>query len=607
MRNKKGFTLVELLVTIALMLSILAIAIVSFIGISNKKKQESYDLVKEQIITAAEQYFNSNEYLFEGLSDKDNSIGIITVGMLVEEDYLNKVTNPVTGQFINNCSQVQVTKKNGIYNSEFKEYSSGDNCESNYSVTVTEPGASSIELNFFKKGDESHTEIFAGENEWFNKKVLGEKTLSVYVNGNKNGNEDISGIKMCITNDNVPCTNYENYVTTNSSYEDNVTFENDTKGKTACYKVINVSGKSASKCVTAKVDTIAPSVTVTPKTSSWTNKDVTYNFEAIDTLSSVASLISYWNVGGLTDTNANSNTYKWNGSSYYKGGSQTEKSFNGTGTFSAEGSRRIKLKACDVAGNCAYSNEGIVRIDKTAPSVTVTPKTSSWTNKDVTYNFEAIDTLSSVASLISYWNVGGLTDTNANSNTYKWNGSSYYKGGSQTEKSFNGTGTFSAEGSRRIKLKACDVAGNCAYSNEGIVRIDKTAPVYDANGAGRVHCRKAADTDSNNSWGYSIKYHDELSGATATLTEYYSSWDCGKTADFHWAGSGANQYNGETTEKIYTVFAGCSNNPSPGAKFKLVDGAGNVSNILQVSAITSSINSSYSQVCSQDKWYTENR
>ena len=55
MRNKKGFTLVELLVTIALMLSILAIAIVSFIGISNKKKQESYDLVKEQIITAAEQ------------------------------------------------------------------------------------------------------------------------------------------------------------------------------------------------------------------------------------------------------------------------------------------------------------------------------------------------------------------------------------------------------------------------------------------------------------------------------------------------------------------------------------------------------------------------
>ena len=58
MRNKKGFTLVELLVTIALMLSILAIAIVSFIGISNKKKKESYDLVKEQIITAAEQYFN---------------------------------------------------------------------------------------------------------------------------------------------------------------------------------------------------------------------------------------------------------------------------------------------------------------------------------------------------------------------------------------------------------------------------------------------------------------------------------------------------------------------------------------------------------------------
>ena len=106
MKNKRGFTLIELLVTIALILSILGIAIVSFIKISDRKKEEAYNLVKEQIITAAEQYFNSNEYLFEGLSDKDNSIGIITVGMLVEEDYLNKVTNPVTGQFINNCSQV---------------------------------------------------------------------------------------------------------------------------------------------------------------------------------------------------------------------------------------------------------------------------------------------------------------------------------------------------------------------------------------------------------------------------------------------------------------------------------------------------------------------
>ena len=60
MSNKKGFTLIELIVTIAVMLSILTIAIVSFIGISNKKKQESYNAVKNEIITAAEEYFENN-------------------------------------------------------------------------------------------------------------------------------------------------------------------------------------------------------------------------------------------------------------------------------------------------------------------------------------------------------------------------------------------------------------------------------------------------------------------------------------------------------------------------------------------------------------------
>lgn len=151
MRNKKGFTLVELLVTIALMLSILAIAIVSFIGISNKKKQESYDLVKEQIITAAEQYFNSNEYLFEGLVD--GSYGIISVGKLVNEDYLNKVTNPVTGKLVNYCSQVEVKKENGRYVSSFKEYEENDECDSNYSITINEPGSPSIELSFYEQSN----------------------------------------------------------------------------------------------------------------------------------------------------------------------------------------------------------------------------------------------------------------------------------------------------------------------------------------------------------------------------------------------------------------------------------------------------------------------
>ena len=43
-----------------------------------------------------------------------------------------------------------------------------------------------------------------------------------------------------------------------SSFEDNDTFGSETNEKTVCYKVTNISGKSASKCVTAKVDTVKP-------------------------------------------------------------------------------------------------------------------------------------------------------------------------------------------------------------------------------------------------------------------------------------------------------------------------------------------------------------
>ena len=53
MKNKNGFTLVELLVTITLMLTLLGLAIASYINVSNSKKREAWQMVKSQIETAA--------------------------------------------------------------------------------------------------------------------------------------------------------------------------------------------------------------------------------------------------------------------------------------------------------------------------------------------------------------------------------------------------------------------------------------------------------------------------------------------------------------------------------------------------------------------------
>ena len=106
MRNKKGFTLIELLVVIALMLSILGIAIVSLISTSNKKKEDAWRRVKFQIETAAEEYVNTNSYMFE--SFESDVTGKISVGTLVNEDFLNKITNPKTGKSISYCTIINI-------------------------------------------------------------------------------------------------------------------------------------------------------------------------------------------------------------------------------------------------------------------------------------------------------------------------------------------------------------------------------------------------------------------------------------------------------------------------------------------------------------------
>jgi hypothetical protein len=58
------------------------------------------------------------------------------------------------------------------------------------------------------------------------------------------------------------------------------------------------------------------------------------------------------------------------------------------------------------------------------------------------------------------------------------------------------------------------------------------------------------------------------------------------------------------TEGIYTIFARCSNNPSPKARFLLVDTAGNYT-LGEVSTKTQSDTSSNSEYCSSTNWWSD--
>ena len=184
--DKRGFTLIELLVVIALMLSILGIAVVSFVGISNKKKESSKELIKEQIETAALEYFNANEFLFSNL--KDDVFGVISVGKLVNDDYLNVVTNPVTGKRIGNCTVVVVKRKNNVFTSDVDD-ESFENATDNQTGTQLTNVCDSIlvssddiqggkityyDENYKKLTEERFEDLSDNKKLWFNSKHLGK-------------------------------------------------------------------------------------------------------------------------------------------------------------------------------------------------------------------------------------------------------------------------------------------------------------------------------------------------------------------------------------------------------------------------------------------------
>ncbi len=199
--NKKGFTLVEIIITLAIVVTITTVAVGSYIGISNNKKKEEWKLVKDQIETAAEQYFSSNKYLYEGLTD--NVQAYISVGTLVHNDYLDKVVNPITKQQVSQCSIVTVKIKNNKYTGTYDENNIIDNCNADGSdnsgnnpndngtnkIIIKEKDSTSGAIHYYNKdGNE------LDNNNWFNIDDLGESD-----DNTENNDTDLTGkVLACI-------------------------------------------------------------------------------------------------------------------------------------------------------------------------------------------------------------------------------------------------------------------------------------------------------------------------------------------------------------------------------------------------------------------------
>ena len=334
-KKKNGFTLIELLVTIALMLSILGIAIISLVSASNRKKEEAWTSVKEQIETAAVEHLSSNEYLFEGLSDETTAS--IPLQTLVELDYINKVTDPRTGKALNECNYVEVTKSKYKYNATYKD-SDDKSCTTGSVLKITEPGAPTLNVDV--------TELSI-------KKLISNTVW--YKDGAKFDASTDRGasITSCYTTSNSDCDPQND----NSSLELDYTGKSKISQIRACFKATNSSSKSTKECVSINVDNTAPTCAVSSNPNIWTNKDVTITGKCSDSESGCSSskVIT---------------TIKTEGKKSYSPGTVT-----------------------DNLGHSTTCGTKTVYIDKTAPKISLIRN-----NGSVAINGEATDSLSGVAS-----------------------------------------------------------------------------------------------------------------------------------------------------------------------------------------------------------------
>ena len=112
--NNKGFTLIELIVTIALLAIILTISFVSITAVINSNKEEQCNNLVNSIKSASEEYVSDNRYNSEFIKSVRNKSITIDGSVLVNNNYLNgTIINPFNNEeIVSNSIKITITLNN---------------------------------------------------------------------------------------------------------------------------------------------------------------------------------------------------------------------------------------------------------------------------------------------------------------------------------------------------------------------------------------------------------------------------------------------------------------------------------------------------------------
>ena len=288
--------------------------------------------------------------------------------------------------------------------------------------------------------------------------------------------------------------------------------QKETKGIT-WYGFIKDEAGNTNTCNSGKfkVDTTKPDKPkiTNPYENKWTNKSYSISIVSVDKTAG----IDYFAYRYPGSTSPGENTWaKYDNSSRTPGVSTEFKTPN----FSKERDENVEIKVCDVAGNCSGTSLSRIRIDKTAPTCTVTKNKAKPNGLNGWYKTKVTLTLST-------------TNPKGSSDRAVASGISYDLK-NKNKASYNGVTTNTQSDTAGIIWYGFvkDEAGNKSTCNSGSFKVDTTKPTCSISKSGTV----GSDNWYRSSVNLSLSKSDNMSGvASYGLTSSSSTTYNSKSSD----------------------------------------------------------------------------
>ena len=521
--KRKGFTMVELLVTIIILGLLTTLVITSITRILDKSHREYYESQENMLVLAGRDYFADYR---SKLPKEVGETSSVTVETLINEKYID----PVKDRNDNDCNfkKSSVTAQK-ITDKDYQYYVTLI-CDADKYETTEDRADPVIKYTPNKKSS----------------------TKPITVKMSVTDDKGVASFRYVITKD--------DEVIKDSGYQIYTGEIKETFTELGIYRIegyaIDVSGNSSVKesgiySVYKGINCAEVDYSSSTKVETWVNKDITVNVK-------VPKNTYRYEIS----TKKDSESYTLLGS-YVGNGNQRVR-------FDSNGQYQIKVTLYDNDGNtCSISSDGYY-LDKTAPTCNTTGAPSSWTNKDVTLKGTCSDTGGSGCD----GNASKKIDSNTNGKVSP--GKVYDKAGNSvtcpsvtvkvdktkpTCKSSGGNSNWT-NGSRTITGKCSDEGGSGCTGN-----VSKT---IDSNTNGSVSPGKVYDNAGNSATCSGVTVKIDKTAPKCTSSGGNSNWTNGsRTIKGTCSDTGGSGCTGNVSK---TIDSNTNGSVSPGTVY---DNAGN--------------------------------